>query len=253
VRSMRSPTSYALQLADMHVKPLDTLLAIKVLGLGLLPGLKANDQRVGIVLLEHFNRQNGRCDPGLDRVAHLLGISERTVMRANSRLERAGLFRKVRHGGLGNRNSYTPIWSAFQANEAAWRARMQKKTKFDVTNMSPDTRQTGHVRPDNAVTQTCSNNLHHETYSTGLPRKQGGAPGLHRLPKELGKRSLDAARDEAERRWNRELDARFRSKPITYFEIVEAMTSEIQSSATDAELGRHGAGIDYIIKRLRLE
>src|SRR5438094_10256007 len=103
----------------MAIRRLDTLLALKVLTL--VPDLNASDRRVAGVLLEHFNRSTGQCDPGLQRMAVLLGLSTRTVIRANERLETAGLFKKTRHGGYSHRNSYDPNWARFQELEIAWR------------------------------------------------------------------------------------------------------------------------------------
>src|SRR4051794_9128131 len=133
----------------LPIKSLDTLLAIKVLGL--VPGLNANDRRVGAVLLEHFNRKNNRCDPGLKRIADLLGISQRTVIRCNAKLERAGLFRKIRHGGYGNRNSYEPIWPRFREYENSWRSEMKKGTASGATTLSPATGLNCHLQGDNPV------------------------------------------------------------------------------------------------------
>ena len=238
----------------MTVRPLDTLLAIKMLGL--VPGLNGNDRRVATVLLEHFNRQTGQCDPGLDRIAQLLGISTRTVIRCNHKLEHAGLFQKVRHGGHGNRNSYEPVWSRFAQHEAAWRVRFNEGARSRSTKLSLARRQTRHLRQDKPVTQTCNINLNHETCSNRRPRKQDGqipalTPG--RFPKRIVKSSADAARDQAERRWLSQLDEQFRSKPITYGEVIGAITPEMQAAATDAEFSRRGAGIAYIVKQLNLQ
>jgi DNA-binding IclR family transcriptional regulator len=236
----------------MQIKGLHTLLAIKVLALGLAPGLKANYRRVGIVLLEHFNRRNGRCDPGLGRVARLLAISERTVMRANDRLERAGLFRKVRHGGFGNRNSYEPLWARFQTLEDAWRSKLAERRNSAPSELSPNTRQACHFAGDSAVTQTCTTNQSQSTCSSGRPNKRMEGVEIRSNANSFGHRSADAARNEAERRWNRDLDERFRSMPVTYPEIVDAITPAIHAAATDAELRRRGAGLDYIVKQLKL-
>src|SRR4051812_2174078 len=108
----------------MPTRRIDTLLALKVLNL--IDGLAANDRRVGAVLIEHYNRETERCDPGIERVASLIGISTRTVMRCNERLVAAGLFRKIRHGGYGNRNQYEPIWIRFAEYEVAWRKKMKR-------------------------------------------------------------------------------------------------------------------------------
>jgi hypothetical protein len=67
-----------------------------------------------------------------------------------------------------------------------------------------------------------------------------------------GNRSADAARTEAERRWSADLHERYGSTPDVYGEIITSIDSAMQSAATDAELKRHGAGVAYIIERLRL-
>jgi hypothetical protein len=100
--------------------------------------------------------------------------------------------------------------------------------------------------------KTYSTNLHNSTCSSGLPKKRVERVVDLSSETAVGKRSIDAARDEAERRWNCNLDERFRSKPITYAEIVEAITPEIQEAATDAELRCRSAGIKYIINKLKL-
>ena len=102
----------------MPVRPLDTLIAIKVINL--MPGLRQNDRRVGATLIEHFNRRTGRCDPGLNRLAEMLGLCVRTVIRSTQRLETVGLFRKVRHGGYSNRNSYEPNWARIANSPKLW-------------------------------------------------------------------------------------------------------------------------------------
>src|SRR5260370_14673872 len=93
----------------MAIRRLDTLLALKVLTL--VPELNASDRRVAGALLEHFNRNTGQCDPSLPRIADLLGLSTRTVMRSNQRLEAARLFNKTRPGARSPRHSSQPNWS----------------------------------------------------------------------------------------------------------------------------------------------
>jgi len=237
----------------MHVRPLDTLLAIKVLSTG--AGLNGNDVRVAATLLEHYNRKTGQCDPGLKRIAGVLSISTRTVIRANQKLEGAGLFRKMRHGGHGNRNSYEPNWSRFAELEAAWRAKLKREAQLRTTNVSPATGQHCQLGNDTAVTQTyIINNLPKETFSK-RPSKEENKHGRfveRQLNSTLGKRSADAARDEAERRWTTAVQRRFVASPITYGEIVNAIDEAMRSAATDAELARRGAGLGYILRRLKL-
>ena len=105
----------------MSIRPLETLLAIKVINL--IPGLCPSDRRVGALLIEHYNRETGRCDPGIQRLSALLGLSTRTIMRSTKRLETASLFKKVRHGGYFHQNSYAPNWARFA--DAAWDQRLK--------------------------------------------------------------------------------------------------------------------------------
>ena len=96
----------------MPIQRLDTLLALKAIHLA--SGLNANERRVAAALLEHFNRRTGQCDPSLERIAELLGISTRTVIRSTHRLDRAGLFKKTRHGGHFNVISTSRCGRAFE-------------------------------------------------------------------------------------------------------------------------------------------
>jgi hypothetical protein len=44
----------------------------------------------------------------------------------------------------------------------------------------------------------------------------------------------------------------FSSRPVTYGEVVDAVSSEIRTGATDAELKVRGGGLAYILQRLKL-
>jgi hypothetical protein len=231
--------------AMMLVKPLDTLLAIKVVSLE--PGLCESDRRVATALLEHFNRKTGRCDPGQKRLARLLGYCERTIIRATKKLEKVGLFKKVRHGGYSNRNSYEPNWARLHELHAAWKARWREHSR---TAMSPATGQESHLQGDTNVSQTYSiNNLHKGTDSRGLTKKEGvSRRSFFASPKP----SADAARNQAEKRWATKLHEMFADKPVTYGEVIAAVDQAMSTAATDAELARRGAGIDFILKQLKL-
>jgi hypothetical protein len=233
------------------VRAIDTLLAIKALGL--VPGLSANDRRVATVLLEHYNRRTGQCDPGLERIARLLQISTRTVMRANSRLEAASLFRKVRHGGHLNRNSYEPNWNRFADLEAAWR-RQFKKHHTQATNVSPEGGQPCHLLGDNAVTQTCRSNLQKETCSKSLPKKELGDSVSFSPFRGVteGTRAAEAALVEAERRWTDAVHRQFAAMPVTHAEVIEAIDQSMRIAATEAEMKGRGDGLVYILRKLKI-
>jgi predicted transcriptional regulator len=234
------------------VDSIDTLLAIKVIGLA--EGLTANDRRVAVSLIEHLRRRDGRCDPGLNRIASLLGISVRTVIRCVNRLEAAGFVRKVRHGGLGNRNSYHPNWVRFGELEEIWRKKLKRKHSSSATGVSPDDGQSCHVPNDNGVTQTCGVNLPQQTYVGSLPSgvmsKRSGTDVSGAIGG--GWSSQGVAHIEAERRWSSDLHREFSPLVVTYGEIIGAMNVDIQTAATDAELRKRGAGIEYIRKKLQL-
>jgi DNA-binding transcriptional ArsR family regulator len=237
----------------MPVSPLDTLLAIKVINLA--PGLLPSDRLVGVILIEHYNRRTGRCDPGVERIATLSGLSPRTVMRATWRLEKAGLVRKIRHGGYSNRNRYEPNWQRFAELEAVWRNKLKQKSRSRGTQMSPETGQGGHVDSDKRVTQTFISNQNQLTGSN-LNLNRGNQAGRF-VPKENGSipersRSRNAAATAAERRWSGDLLQHFASTPAIYGDVVAAIDPEMQARATEVEMKRHGDGLRYILGRLRL-
>ncbi len=233
----------------MAVRRIDTLLALKAVSLA--PGLTENDRRVAAALIEHFNRETGQCDPGLERIADLLGISTRTVIRSIKHLEAAGLIRKVRHGGHLNRNRYELVWSRFQEIEAQWLARLARSARSKVTKVSPAKCQPCHLGGDSPVTQTCRSNLLKETCSNRLPKKEQVETSFLSTA-AVGTRSVDAARTEAERRWTRSLHERFAQCPVTYGEIINLIDTAMREAATDAEVRRRGAGLLHILHGLRI-
>jgi hypothetical protein len=236
----------------MQVQPGDILIALKAINLA--PELKNNDRAVAAALLDHYNRKTGQCDPGLKRLALLVRICERTVMRSMDRIEAARLFRRIRHGGHLNRNSYEPNWRRFREIEAVWNARM-KSRPASATKLSPATCQPCHPDDDNAVTQTCRSNLSKETCQRGLPKKKGDKDVEFelKLPHSIAPTlRSDAARTEAERRWTTDLHRQFSPLPLTYGDIIAAIHPEMQAAATDAELRHRGAGLAYIVLKLKL-
>lgn len=219
------------------------------------PGLTANARAVGALILDRFNRKTGQCDPGLEGIADHLRISTRTVIRSIQRLEAAGLLRKLRHGGHSNRNQYEPIWRRFDDLEAAWRESLRRRgTAAADREPSPLTGQASHVPGDKAVTQTYSNNnLTEQTYSGGRPKEEIGrarSPASRMMA--ITPRSRDVAEAEAERRWTAALHDVFSSRPLTYGDIIAAITPEIQMAATKAELEHRGAGIAHVMRRFKL-
>src|SRR5947209_315710 len=236
----------------MPVKAIDTLLALKVVSYT--PGLTTNARAVGALLIDRYNRKTGQCDPGLDSIATHLAVNVRTVMRAVRQLETVGLLRKLRHGGHGNRNQYEPNWQRFREIETEWRGRLRSRRLSARPELSRSTGQDCHLQGDKTVTQTYPVNLQTvKLYSAGQQNEERGrVQSSTRAMIAISPRSRNAADAEAERRWTSTLHESFASKPLTYGDIIAAITSEIQIAATSAELKRRGAGFAYILRRLKL-
>ena len=124
----------------MAQQKLDTILAFKALSLA--QGHSGPDKAVGAALLDHYNRKTGRCDPSLQCISELVGVSERTVMRSVERLVHQSLFVKIRHGGLGHRNHYEPNWPRYREIESQWSARRSARSlRLRGQHLSPPQRQ----------------------------------------------------------------------------------------------------------------
>jgi predicted transcriptional regulator len=243
------------------VRPLDLLLAFKAIALT--PLLLDSDKRVACVILDHYNRKTGQCDPSLGTIAKLLDVDRRTVIRAVTRLHKFGFVLRNVHGGKFHRNSYTPIWEKFRQIEALWKARREQQRKNSAqSDMSPWQGPAGHLGGVLPVTRTCLNNSSQvisdigsspQTSATrdsskGPPEKRGGACDSDDQYTS-GRRGV-AARDAAERRWNLALVGRF--PPGIYITIVDDIDAGLMANATDAELDAAGAGLAVVVRELTL-
>ena len=253
----------------MAVQPIQTLMAYKAINLA--TELSNSEKRVAGAIIDHFNRRTDQCDPSLDCIAELIGMSRRTVIRAVDRLQRLGFIRRIRHGGHYHRNQYEPVWSRFLQVEAEWKARRSaRRARFGAAKMSPSQGQPSHPAGDAAGSQTCPSNPIKQTYDAVVPSRRSNAYGSAAYDKKSLAREADrkspghrssslvlrtpqsctAARDAAERRWNSEVLTQYRSEPLLYGRIVEAIDSEISSATTDAELRDRGSGLNYLINEL---
>lgn len=221
----------------MPVKPLDTLLAIKIINLA--PGLRASDRRVATALIEHFNRKTGRCDPSLERISFLLALSTRTIMRSVKRLEEAGLFKRIRHGGYFSRNRYEPNWARFNDLECEWRQRFKRGKHSQSTYLSGMGGHLSHLGDDKIVTQTYRTNLNQLT-----------SPANRRTIRDRAPSNWEAAKVAAERRWTSALHQHFSTLPDVYAAIIEAIDPSLQEAATNIEINNRGAGLTLILAKL---
>ena len=254
----------------MTLQAPNTLMAHKAISLA--PELSNSEKRVAAAIIDHFNRRTGQCDPSLDCIAELIGMSRRTVIRATDRLQKLGFIRRIRHGGHYHRNSYEPVWSRFFQVEADWKGRRSaRRARFGAPKLSPFSRQSRHDDGDTPDPQTFTSNYLKETSNeeallqepharsprnekSGLPTKAAlrpDAPNRERMYRPIGSTpSSTAARDAAERRWNGELMNRFRNQPSMYSRIVEAIDGKLMNAATEAELSHRGAGLRHLTDEL---
>jgi predicted transcriptional regulator len=248
----------------------NTLIAHKAISLA--SELSNSEKRVAAAILDHFNRRTGQCDPSLDCIAELIGMSRRTVIRATNRLQKLGFIRRIRHGGHYHRNSYELVWSRFTQVETDWKSRRSaRRVRFLAPKVSPCPSQSRHIGGDTVDPQTFTNNLLKETSDERmLSQKQdactasGSKRGFARegsprpdIPIEgsayrpFGNTpSSTAARDAAERRWNSELINQYRDQPSIYSQIVDAIDAKVISTATEAELRHRGSGLNCLMGEL---
>lgn len=254
----------------MRTGPSNTLIAHKAISLS--EELSGTEKRVAAVIVDHFNRKTGQCDPALDSIAKLLGVSRRTIIRAIGTLVRKGYFQKTRHGGKFHRNSYLPIWSRFQANETKWNEkRRATRRTLGSKRVSPLQGQTCQPAGDADVTQTCFMNplnetllasqaiKRTETLNKRIVRKglsnEGSMAASHTVAKERfhvkSANSRDAARDAAERRWTIALTKLYATVPELFALIIDAIDAPLSEAATELELHRCGSGLQFVLDALR--
>jgi hypothetical protein len=240
--------------------PSDSLIAFKIICLS--EDLSPTSRRVAAALIEHFNRRTGRCDPSLARLATLLGVDRRTVIRAVRELTKKGYVVRTRHGGFNHRNSYAPCWAFYRRKQELWRSHWGKVSSLrNARFMSPLEGQSCQVREDKAVHQTSSINITPKTYPKTSPNSGGGTrltstslnqdlPQTFRLPRLTTPSSAQAAVDSAERRWTSELTNMLASNPTLFGEVLNAKTDEMNFDATAAEVKKLGSGLRLIFQRL---
>jgi hypothetical protein len=244
---------------------LDITLAFKAISHH--EGLNATERRVATAIVDSFNRKTGRCDPSLDRIAHLLGIHRRTVIRASKKLEALRLLIIYRHRGNNHCNAYQPNWPLFREIEVRWAA--VKKTshlnlRLDVSPLPvPDA---CHIAGGDSVTETNRTNQSNLTSKdssptslvatcsrtpSGSPRKQWREPPN----RPTGLRAFGAAQRAAtlaaEKKWNRDLHQTFGGNEEVYAKVIQAMDAELQDAATRAELAQAGGGCCHIVHELQ--
>lgn len=253
----------------MGTGPSDNLLAHKAISL--CEDLSSSEKRVAAAIIDHYNRKTGQCDPGLGRIARLIGVSRRTVIRAVGALAKKGYIRKHRHGGNYHRNQYEPDWTHFRAMEAKWKARKSGAGRKPVaTDVSPSERQGCHVGDDTSVTQTLPRNSLKETLAAAnsgvQPRTSSVLATSEGLGNEANRKAsypivqqrfhvksaspCVAANDAAERRWADQLTRQFASTPEVFAVLIDAIDDDLRNATTQVEFRNPGSGIAFLLAEL---
>jgi hypothetical protein len=130
-----------------RLQTLDVLMAHFAINIA--PGLSGTTRQVGGALIDHFNRQTGRCDPSIERLSMLLGINKTTVREATASLDREKLIEKDSHGGRFHTAAYRPNWEMFRSIVADWNARM--KGSSEPENLPPKSAKRRALRAPNGA------------------------------------------------------------------------------------------------------
>lgn len=256
------------------------------LALGEVPGLADTTRRVAFKIIGHFNLKTGQCDPGLERLASLLGLPEKTVRRATKALDECGLIQKSSHGGKSHRASYRPNWELLKAIATDIEASMKSgdipapesaywcasETDANRTSVSGSTGHGCPVKPDMGVRQTNRRNYlkelsgpeRVETQGRKQPPPKPEQPkqGLSRGSKPEAQRSFllplkggksvdrsQAARAAAERRLWADVH---RLGEASEAAVLEWLDEDRLEQATRSETERRGGGgLDYILSAMR--
>ncbi|MEG6508615.1 hypothetical protein V6C03_06500 [Methyloligella sp. 2.7D] len=223
--------------------------------------LSSSAKSIGVIVVDHYNRETGQCDPSIGRLMQCSGFSRTAVLTAIKELEggrrdksrkwqQTGerLIERVRHGGKSHRNAYRVNWSALGCASAAAQGCATAHRK----GAQPHT-----VKGVQPHTQTFEVTSEEKPLKTGSP---GGAPGSAQaqthfmLPiKGGGMREITSSqqvcRDKAAERW--ESDLRTCLTPCAYADAVERITPQMEQAATEAELDHPGSGARLLMLQLR--
>ena len=223
---------------NQQIEPLVTLLAIKAILLA--PGFTHSERRLLGALIEHFSRETGRCDPSLERLAELLGMTVRTVERALAGLVRKRVLRFFRHGGRCNRNRYEIAWERLAEIEVQWRSRFNAAAEARATKLSQPTRHSRRADGDRNVDQTYSTNLLNRTYS------QHGRKQRYRA-------SIPSSADVSQTKAHQKLDAELRNRLSVdvYAKTITSIEDDTWLGFVKAEVQRGGAGLLLLTQHLQ--
>lgn len=207
-------------------------------------GLKASAMKVGSQLIEHFNIDTGRCDPGLGSLARSVGCAERTVRRAIDDLVRRGLLRSQRHGGRFRSNSYQVNWALMVelAGEGDIAA-----SRTSVSAMPDNAAHQNHLRKPDSPSVTVKGKRR-----KAEPDRRQRELALLR-PMAGGRAQSVAVGEVLRQKLNQQLNEYL--KPIGKAEFVEGLTRSMSvdwGPAIAAERQRAGDGLRVLLAAIEM-
>ncbi len=206
------------------------LMTAKVLLWARLP---ASAKTVGGILLDHVNwklGENYRCDPGIERLCELSGLSRSNVQEALNRLAADAIIVIHVHGGIGRRNAYEFVWDEIRARDA------ETQMALKTGRQPPWVR--GGCRPDSRA-QTRVKNPKDEPVGQARSENGPARPTMSRR---------DAARQAAIGRLEDDLRSLGAN---TYQRLLDAMDEDLHMKAVEAEVEARGAGANVVLRDLQ--
>ena len=155
----------------MSAAPPVKTLAYKVIGAH--PGLSGKAKSIGVLLIDHFNLDTQRCDPGLKSLSRRAKCSIKTTRRALRSLKKSNLFAWQPQGGTNRKNAYYPNLEHFKSLAKALEIGEPNWWKYDGDTFVPESRTVLSKSPDKFARQTLEGNLQDKTLEEGCPMKRG--------------------------------------------------------------------------------
>jgi hypothetical protein len=215
--------------------------------------MDGNDRgrRVAALVLDHFNRATGQCDPSVSRIAKILGMGRATVFRALGEEPLSLLFQRVSHGGHSHRNSYAPDWALFGwVSDAFDAARDGNKPLPMVADVRRSRSHLCDVDGLTGETQTYRINLHNKPTESPRPFTQQPLRFVRVVDGRLGKTTGFAAVSVADRKIADALNKALAGDVDAYGKVLQLATPELYEQAQQAELRRPGSGARMLLEAL---
>ncbi|GEM_PF-2368576 len=213
-------------------------------------GLPESTLAVGSQLLEHFNLDTGRCDPGATGIAVKLGVHIRTVQRGIKRLVEAGLFTVAQNAGRAHANAYFPVWPRLEELAATVSA------SPPLLSLTPDKSggQNQRTKPD--IPSVVAKAQRARRQPVQDPQQREFALMRQIVGGKANQSISEAAQEATRTRLNAELraviDATFPDDKATFVAVITRTSAVDYGPIIAAEMARRGSGLSLLIDAVGL-